>query len=123
MNKQDKSNEITNLLIQLFEESKKSKKELLSLKNAAVVCQQYELAANIRQIETTLFPETEETKAAKMLAKELQTLFKMVELDVKEEICWLVYQVVKGYSKKKGSFSLKDAAKLIAKRNDIFTNQ
>ena len=42
----------------LFEEAKKNKEGLALLKQAALVCQKYELAAILRMFEIELFPET-----------------------------------------------------------------
>lgn len=112
-----------NLLMQLLEESKKSKAKLSALKNSAVKCQQFELAANLRGIENELFPETEEEKAAKQKAKDLKLVLQMVELNVSEPVCWLISETLKIYSKKKGKFSVKDAAVLIVKCKSIFESE
>jgi hypothetical protein len=45
-------------LMDLFEEAKKNKEGLALLKQAALVCQKYELAAILRMFEIELFPET-----------------------------------------------------------------
>ncbi len=45
-------------LIDLFEEAKKNKEGLTLLKQTALVCQKYELAAILRMLEIELFPET-----------------------------------------------------------------
>jgi hypothetical protein len=45
-------------LVDLFEEAKKNKDGLALLKQTALVCQKYELAANLRMLEIELFPET-----------------------------------------------------------------
>jgi hypothetical protein len=45
-------------LMDLFEKAKKSKEGLKLLKQVALVCQKYELAANLRMLERELFPET-----------------------------------------------------------------
>ena len=108
------------LLVQMLEKAKTDRKALRSLKSAAVCCQQYSLAANLRQIENELFPETEEIKQAKERAENLYLLFRMVELNIPKDVCWLIGETVKGYTKKKDGFSLKDACKLIVKREQLF---
>lgn len=45
-------------LMDLFEEAKKNKEALALLKQTALVCQKYELAAILRMLEIELFPET-----------------------------------------------------------------
>lgn len=108
------------LLNDLVEKAKCNKKGLIMLKNTAVRCQQFELASQLRELETSLFPETDEEKAAKKLAKEINLLFRMVELNVSEDVCWIIHEAIKCHSKKKGKFSVEDAAKLVIKRKELF---
>lgn len=42
----------------LFQEAKKNKEALALLKQTALVCKKYELAAILRMLEIELFPET-----------------------------------------------------------------
>lgn len=108
------------LLMQMLEAAKKDKKTFKVLKNSAVKCQQFELAVNLREMEKELFPETEEEKQAKEKAKEINLIFRMVELNVSEDVCWLISETLKVYSKIKGKFSIKQASELIVKRKMLF---
>ena len=108
------------LLKQLIENAKKDKKKVLALKEMAVKCQQFELAAEFRQIEKDFFPETEEVKSANELAKNINTVLRMVELNVSEDVCWLISETLKVHSKMKGKFSIKEASELIVKRKRLF---
>lgn len=108
------------LLTGLVETAKGNKKGLIMLKNTAIRCQQFELAAELRELERTLFPETDEEKEAKKLSKELNLVFRMVELNVAEDTCWLISQTFNAHTKMKGKFSIHDASKLIAKRKELF---
>lgn len=108
------------LLSQMMVAAKKDKKQFLALKNLAVKCQQFELAANIRELEKELFPETEEEKQAKGKAKEINLVLRMVELNVSEDICWLIYETLKMHSKMKGKFSIRQSTALVVKRKEIF---
>ena len=112
-----------NQLAELIEKAKGNKKGLIMFKNAAVRLQDYELASKLREIETTNFPETEEAKAAKKLAKDLHGAFAMVGLNISEELCYVVHEVVGGFKKKKGKFSLRDSAAIIGKRDEIFGSE
>jgi hypothetical protein len=107
-------------LMQMLEETKKNKKAFRWLKNVAVRTQQFELAASLRQIENENFPETEETKKAKKRAKDLNFLFRMVDLNVPEKMCWMLDELIKAYDKKKGKFSIDDAVTINYKNKDIF---
>ncbi len=109
------------LLMQMVESAKKDKKAIISLKNLAVKLQQFELSVAIREIERDLFPETEETKAAKTRAKNLKTAFSMADLQVPEDVCWMVDEIIKAVNKKKGKFDLDTATKLRWKSKEIFT--
>jgi len=108
------------LIEQLIEAAKKDKKTLIFLKNAAVRSQLFEVAANIRELENELFPDTDEQKAAKVTAKEINLLFRMVELNVAEDVCWLISETLKVHKKIKGKFSLREACGLIEKKNQLF---
>ena len=107
-------------LLQLFEVAKKDKKKFRELKALAVSLNQFMLACDLRDIEKELYPESEEAKSAKKEAEKLNLVFRMVELNIPSEIAWLVNQTLKRYSKRKGNFDLKDAAELIAKKNQLF---
>lgn len=108
------------LLTDLVEKAKENKKGLIMLKNTAFRCQQFELASQLRKLETSLFPETDEEKKAKKLAKEINLVLRMVELNVSEDVCWLISQTLKTHSKMKGKFSIKEAAELVCKRKELF---
>jgi hypothetical protein len=110
----------TELLNQLLEKAKTDKRTLLAIKNAAVRGQQFELAANIRELEKSCFPETEEEKEAKEMAEKLNLLFRMVELTVSKDLCWLIGAVMEEHRKKKGKFSIEDAVRLKSKKRDLF---
>jgi hypothetical protein len=107
-------------LLNLVERAKKDKKKLIALKEMAVKCQDFEVAANFREMEKEFFPETGEIKSAKKQAKEIQLALQMVELNVSDDVCWLISNTLKAYSKKKGKFSIKEASELIVKRKELF---
>lgn len=113
-------NYIRDLISQIIEGAKKDRKHLMALKNAAVKCQQFELAANIRALENEWFPETEEQKQAKESARKLNLLFRMVDLNISEDLCWLINETLKGHNKKKGKFSIEDAVSLKFQKEKLF---
>lgn len=109
------------LLETMLEKAKTDKRALSHLKNASVRLQQYELAAKLREIETTNFPESEEQKHAKKIAKEVQGILAMCELrEVKEDVCWLIWEAMEQYRKKRVKFSLREAASIVVKRKELF---
>jgi hypothetical protein len=111
---------MTELFNQLLEKAKTDKRTLLAFKNAAVRSKQFELAANLRELETTLFPESEEAKKAKAEAKKINLLFRMVGVDAPEHIGWLIAQALRLHSKKKGKFSVDDAERLKHQCKELF---
>ena len=108
------------MINELIEAAKKDRRGLIRLKNAAVTLGNFEFAAKLREIETKYHPETEEQKAAKKRAKELNLLFRMVDLNIPEDKCWLIEQTLKDAQKKKGKFSIDCATKLRIKEVEIF---
>jgi len=114
---------IKELLAEILDEAKKRKSNFDKLKNLAVHCQKYELAAGLRDIELELFPETPEEKETKKLAQNLNLIFRMVELDVPHATCYKIYSTLILFKKKKGKFDTKDAAKIVEETNRLFTNE
>ena len=108
------------LLLQMVDNAKKEKKKLLALTEVAIKCRQFELASKFREMEKELFPLTEEENKAKELAKEISIVFRMVKLNVSDDVCWLISETLKIHSKMEGSFSVNEASELIAKRNRLF---
>jgi hypothetical protein len=104
----------------LIEKAKTDKKLLRQLKNAAVRGQDFELASQLREMETELFPRSQEAKDAKAKASDLSLLFRMIELNVAESTCWLLSETLSLHQKKKGKFDLKDAAALVARKKELF---
>lgn len=111
------------LLSDMLDEAKKKKSNFSKLKNVAVHCQKYELAARLRDIELELFPETPEEKEAKKLAQSLNLIFRMVELEVNHATCYKIYSTLILFKKKKGKFDTKDASKIVEETNRLFTNE
>ena len=112
--------EIEQLLRKLLEKSKQDKTVLNSLKNTSVKAQIYELAATLRDIETTVFPESLEEKEAKRIGQELNAFLRMADLVVPNKECWLIFSLFKLYAKKKGKSSIKDVTDLQFKAREFF---
>lgn len=110
----------TELLNKVIEAAKSNKKVLKLLKNASVHAQQYEFAASLREFEKSNFPESEECIEAKKKVGELDTLFRMIGLNVPDQDIYKIYASLEVYRKKKGKFDLADAAKIIAKGEEYF---
>lgn len=104
----------------LLEKASQSIETLNSLKNLACKIKYYELAAECRKLEKELFPETDEEVNAKKKAEELNLLFRMVDLNIENEVCYRIFSTLEIYRKKKGKFDLADAAKIQVKSKDLF---
>lgn len=111
---------MTDLLNKLLKKAKTDKPTLKALQNIAVQSQQYELAQQLRTMENNLFPESPQTKKAKEIDNAVRTIFGMVEVKIPEGMGWLVSETMKRYNKKKGEFSMRDAAELVTTQNRIF---
>lgn len=108
------------LLRQLIEATKQNRKGFRFLKNAAIICQQFELASLLRDIEKEAFPETEEVKRIKKESRDLANAFKMVDLRVSDELAYLISETIKKHNEKKGEFTVDDGIGLVEKKEQIF---
>ena len=79
-----------------------------------------ELVAEIRGIEREKFPDSDEEKKAKEEAIHLTTLFRMVELNIPQEVCYIINETIKKYRQRRGNFDLHDAARILANKHKIF---
>lgn len=108
------------LLLEFIEVAKKDKKVFNILKNAVMTGQQFELASTLRDIEKESFPLTEWEKQAKEKAKEIKCLFSLIDLNVTEEACWIIYESIKLHEEKKGQFCLADANALKVMKGKLY---
>ena len=93
------------------------------MKIAAVHAQSYEFAASLRGLEKEKFPESPEDIEAKEISKATDLLLRMVEIGTNPSSAYRIYQALKIFGKKKGKFDLKDASKIIADSNRIFSDE
>lgn len=107
-------------LNELIEGAKKSKKAFESLKNTAIVCGQYEFAAELKKIELEAFPETEEVKDIKFEASLLSEILRMVHLKIDPATSWVINETFKLCREKGDQFSFKDANEIMDKAKQIF---
>lgn len=106
------------LIRKFLTEASRNKEGLKRLKDTAVACQQYELAAELRQLENEQFPEQQHEKEA----KEAQLLFRMVDINVEEpKTAWLILKVVQSYIEKGGDYDIDSAAKLETEAKKLFS--
>lgn len=108
------------LLLQFIEVVKKDKKVFNILENAVVTGQQYELASALRDIKKESFPVSEWEKQAKEKAKEIKCLLSLIDLNVTEEVCWIIYESIKLHEEKKGQFCLADANTLKIMKGKLY---
>lgn len=100
--------------------ARKSKKAMNLMIQACVEVKNHELASELTEELKKLFPETKQEKEAKERAKKLNLLFRMVELKISEEACWVISEALSEYNKYKGNFDMEKASKIIAKRIELF---
>ena len=108
------------LLKQMMEDVKTDISKLRSLKHAAVRCQQFELAANLRGLEKDLFPDTEEQAKERERVTQLSTLFSMFELKVDDRILYTIDKAIAAFKKKKGKFSVNDVVSIKVKAKELY---
>lgn len=93
-------------------ETTTDRRVIKKLKEAAVIAQNYELASDLRTIETTKFPLTEEEKTAHKLASQMSNALRMLGFTTDDKASYQIYQMAVLYSKKKGKVSMECAAKI-----------
>lgn len=104
----------------LLEKAKKDKLILKELKHLAIKAQEYDLAANIRELEKELFPDSEEAKLAKEKSKKINLALRMVNIDIPEDVCWLIAETLTLYSQMGAKFSVNEAVELVFKKEELF---
>lgn len=108
------------LFTDLIAEAKKDRKKLHDLFKSVLACQQYELAAQLRDIERKEFPESQKIKSIKEKAWRMSDVLSLVGLDIDSGTCWLIAETLKAYDKNEGKLTKEDVAALHAKKKELF---
>lgn len=109
------------LILQMFESAKADKVKFLKLKKLAVGLQQFELASELRDFEKKNFPDTPEDAKSRHDASTVNSALHLVDFKgVSERSAWLIMETVKSVLKRKGNFSIKDAAILQERCNRLY---
>lgn len=111
------------LIKKLIESAKSDRTKLIEVKNLAVKLQQYELASNLKDLENELFPISEEDKKLKFRAVDVSMALKLCDLNSTSSTAFVVDSVIKVLNKKNGNFSLEDAAKIKAKKKELYPTE
>ena len=107
-------------IIRMFKDAEKSHAKLKALKIAAVRCQDFEVAAGLRDLENKNFPDSDEAAKAKRDGTRLSSLFRLVELNISAEVSWLLNETIRKFRRRGDNFDMKDAAHLLAKKAEFF---
>jgi len=86
------------------------------LKLAAIAANQFNLAAQLRDIERESFPDTED----ELYAKDINLVLRMVGINPDPRQCWLIGKTMQAYLKSKGKFSIAQATKIQSESDKIF---
>lgn len=105
---------------QLLKKASEKLETLNALKNLAVNLGDYELASKCRELELELYPISVAEKEAKKLGKQLNGLFRMVDLDINPETCFKIYKTIEKFQEKNDKFDMKDAAKISVASETFF---
>ena len=111
------------LILNMFESAKADRTKLIEMKVFAVKLQQYELASKLRELECELFPLSKEDKELKSRATDVAQALKMCELNATISTAFVLDATIKLLNEKGGEFSLKDAAKIISKKKELFATE
>lgn len=88
------------------------------LKDAAYDQRELNLLDQLCKLEDELFPEFSEQRKDNTKQRIILT---MVEVNCTDVLAYRIFEAAKLYLKKKGDFDLKDASKIIAESNKIFS--
>lgn len=113
---------MTEKLNELLEKAKTDKRVMLALKTAAVKASCFDLASELRQLETSLFPETEEIKKAKEIGRLNRISLGMVGINTDDANAWLISETMRYSSKMKGKFDTDTASKLKWDMHQLFAD-
>ena len=105
---------------QLLEAANKDVTLLRKLKVAAKEAGLLELSLTLRGIELQNFPQSDEEKKEREQAKSLNTLFRMVDLNIPEDVCWVINKTMQRYKIRRGNFDLKDAVEIRATKIKMY---
>lgn len=94
-----------------------------ALKKAAIIAQQYELASELRTIETTKFPLTDEEKSAHKTAHQFNIGLRMLNFNISPKNTWSLYQLAVLYSKKKGRMTMDCVEKIRDEATVLFRDE
>lgn len=88
---------------------------LRNLKTLIVKAQRFELAAWVRELEVKSFPPSEDDK----LASKVSGCLAMVDIKCDDPTAWKIYMAIKTLIEKGEEFSIKDAAEIKAKAQNL----
>lgn len=110
-----------NLIENFIEDCKQSKYLMCQLKNLAVKSQNYELAAELRLLETQLFPETIETERQKKISDDVVKFLSMFGYNVNPKCAWTMNEAFKKYHQN-GSVSDVEYVDIQKRANELFVD-
>lgn len=115
-----KENKFHKLIVSLADSAEKNHQLLNELKHISVQHQKYELAAHIRDIEKTNFPESEENKKIKAELKLFMIALGSAKLTVRDDSSALtLLMMTKKFIEKEGELLPVDIAKILEDVNNI----
>lgn len=109
-----------NKLNKLLDAVKKDRSQLINLKELAVSNNQYELAAELRGIETELWPKSHSDNPKRIEAKIYSKALALVNMKVDESTAFVLLQTAKKVIKHKDQFDLMMSSKIVAEKNEIY---
>lgn len=121
LNLNEMEKETKEKIIELINDMLINPKDISFFKDLVVKKQKYELAAQIREYETTHFPERHTQSEEKKFAEKYRLLMKMMDLDISLKNAFLMGRAIEENIKagEKG-LDLKTAAKIICRADEIF---
>ena len=113
-------NEIKKSMDQISTLITKDRRVLQALKKVAVVIQSYELASNLRNIETELFPEAKTTNDEYKEAEKFKGCLNMTQVNTSTKMAYTILRVAKKFIELGGNYDIDTASKINYEANNVF---
>ena len=111
----------TNLFKELIESVSKNRKSLRGFIKTLLENKQFELAAQLRELETELYPEAENDRTEIEFALLIKQTLLVAGLQMDPEYCWIVSKMSEVLKEKGGSMSLEDIFAVVNKQKELFS--
>ncbi len=111
---------VTRSIKQMVEDITSDKESIVLFKNLAAKTRNYELAAQLRELELDYFPDKLSGSEELKIAKKTELALRMVGIDTSLKTAYIIHEGMKLYFKKGGNTDLMSTSKIEADADELF---